>query len=213
MSDESILTRLFPKEVTKGERAKLRIINATVEAIGKEGAHQITFDSIGKRLGIEKAQVRYHFPDKEILLFKTVETVLYIGQETFMQHLTCAKPGIPQVIAIIDGLFDWFHRYPLHRSVYLYFFYQASRDSKYRALHDQMLNAGFARMLACLQNIPPGKQAMSANERNRKMAVLSQSLWANSLGFLIYSASSGHSSLNKFHAQAIASASPLMRGL
>src|SRR4051812_39489913 len=94
---EQISRRLFPAKTPKGDRTKLRMIEATIQTIAEEGIDRVTFESVGKRLGFKPAQVRYHFLEKDDLIDKAINFVLIHHHNAIIKQLEKAEGRVKQV--------------------------------------------------------------------------------------------------------------------
>jgi betaine-aldehyde dehydrogenase len=142
---ESNYRGLFGAELSKGERRKREIIEATIDSIARDGLHRTTFDSIGRRLGVHRAQVAYHFPDLDALILTTLQFVSSISQGMAGERVAAAATPELKLEAYIRAPFEWLTQYPRHASTRVALYQLAVTDKAYRAFHTETRVAGAKR--------------------------------------------------------------------
>ncbi len=178
---DAAYAQLFPPKAGRGEKTKLRIVRAAIACLAKEGVENLTFESVGKRIGINRTQVKYHFKEKDDLVDKTIEYVIATAQLVVVERLSKAKQWKAQINAIVDGFFDWVENNPDQGSVLFLLYYSATFHPRRREFHSKMTEMGFNRTFAVLQS---AQKEMGWNQSQVKS--LSLSVWALIDGFMLY---------------------------
>lgn len=141
---------------------KLRVLEAVVSIIAKEGVDELTFERIGKSAGMARSHVVYYFPNRETLVLAAMQFAALSAQKAITQRLA-ENEGVDfetLLSAYVDAHFDWIAQHPEHASVYFLVYYEASFKKAARAVHTGVRDAGRRRIAAILKT---GKR-LSANE-------------------------------------------------
>ena len=104
--ETSIYARLFPPKNRRGRDTKIKLVEATIEAISELGIENLTYDTVGKKLNTTPAQVKYHFMAKETLIERAIEYVLITYQETALKRLDKSASARDKILSLADGTFD-----------------------------------------------------------------------------------------------------------
>jgi AcrR family transcriptional regulator len=140
------ILELFPTKVTKGDLKKAEIINATIDCIATIGWENTSYDAIGKNLGIGRAHVAYYFKDKDELFLMAFKFVSATAQEETRQEIDKAKNFTDKYLASAKGALNWLKKHPKQVSVVMAFYYLASINKKFRAIHAAIRKAGHKRL-------------------------------------------------------------------
>lgn len=167
-STNPVLFKLFGDKLGKGDRRKKEIVEAAIECIGTVGVANTSYESIGKRLGIGRAHVAYHFPDFEKLMEMVIQYRTDTAQSIVVDLVEAAQTWQDAVRAYVDGPFFWIERHPNQASVLMLLYYYGSYEPKYRTLHTQIRKTGLARIEAILT--PVIRKRFSSPTRYRKEA-------------------------------------------
>lgn len=178
---DATYAQLFPPKPGRGEQTKLRIVRAAIECLAKDGIEKLTFESVGKRIGINRAQVKYHFAEKEELIDKAIDYVIATAQKIVIERLAKSNHWKSQIKAIVDGFFDWVEKYPDQGSVLFLLYYSATFNSKRREFHTKMTEMGFNRTYSVLLG---AQKEMGWDTGEVKS--LSLSVWALTDGLMLY---------------------------
>lgn len=195
--EQSIRAELYPGVLRKGNQTKFKIIQVAVEQIAREGIENLTFESVGKPLNMERAQIRYHFREKEELVDRAIEFVIASGQRFVIQRLQKARGWKNQIFAVFDAFFDWVDELPSHGTVLLYLFYSASREERRRALHNKLAEVAFTRIESLLR-----QSEDFASLSKPRLAALARSIWAVADGTMMqYMTTGPHESSEGYRRQ------------
>lgn len=207
INEKTIRAQLFPGKQRRGDNTKVRILKAGVESIAQHGIDNLTFEAVGTLVGMNRAQIRYHFREKEELVDRAIVYAIATAQQIVVSKLEKARDWKSQIHAIVHGFFDWVEHYPTHGSILLLLYYSASFNPKRKEFHTRMTGMGFNRTLAILKGVQK-KKGWSESE----IANLSLTIWAITDGMMIYHLSTdSRSDPQYFRKQAIMAVSNLLK--
>jgi AcrR family transcriptional regulator len=139
------------------DEKKRQIIEATIHLVAKNGIGFITFDHLGQELGTTKANIKYHFADKDELIFTATRLVVINAQMITAQLVEKALEPEDKLMAMIDGAYTWFQNYPEHVIVWLLFMYYAQIHPPYSKFYTETRSVGQGRMQLLLRALPHTK--------------------------------------------------------
>jgi len=152
---DDIHSRLFSYKPGRGDTTRLKIVEAAISCMANEGLEDITFDLLGEKVGIGKANVRYHFANKKDVFLAAIKLIVMTAQDITIALVKKASTPHAQIGAVIDGAFAWLQAFPAHGKVWLLFMHLATRNSEYLKLHHEARHAGASRLAALLRNLNP----------------------------------------------------------
>lgn len=132
------------RNLKKGDRKKLEIIEAAIECLAEEGIENTTFEAIAKRIETRRAHVAYHFKDKNMIFEAAINYILVTYAQTLQEFVQKAEQkitkGTPQnlIEEYIKGAFYWSKKNPEHVSVFLLFYYLTTFQKSYRDLNTKI---------------------------------------------------------------------------
>lgn len=156
--NDQVLARLFPATTQRGDRTKINMVEAGIDVLAELGLEGLTFDSIGHRVGMNRAQVRYHFPSTEGITAKCIELTLSLMQEFVLGEMEKANGWREQLEALGASLLDWCQKYPRYAKVLLLFYTVSTRDEKYGDLLKALAKVSRERMRALLGELARERQ-------------------------------------------------------
>jgi AcrR family transcriptional regulator len=95
--------------------------------------------------------IAYYFPDREALVEGAVRLAVETGQSYTIAHLQKAKSTEEGLAAIVHGAFDWLEANPRYFSMMMLFYFLASYDERYLALHTELRAEGEKRIASLLE--------------------------------------------------------------
>ncbi len=149
---KSIFFQLFPTVPSKGESRKYDIIEAAIDCFVSEGITQTTLEAIGKRLGIRRSHVAYHFPTLTAVIEQALQYVASTAQHMTVEKLRRAQTWEEQVDAYVSAPFDWCKQFPSHTEFMMLFFHLSTGDRAFKMIHDKVRAAGRERILLILKS-------------------------------------------------------------
>jgi TetR/AcrR family transcriptional regulator, repressor of fatR-cypB operon len=147
------LVRLFANEAAKADLRRAAIIQVAIRIISEEGLERLSFDRIGKSVGIAKSHVVYYFDQKEAILAKCVEYSTIVGQSFVVPALSAAAPGARRLRAYIEGNFEWIKTHPEQAKVFILFIANCSRSPELAELYRQIRETSILRIKAILEEM------------------------------------------------------------
>jgi len=130
---------------------KVTILQAVIELLATKGVDELTFDRIGKKVGMARSHVVYYFPNREALLEDTMRFVALTAQERVAAHLEDEKDWRKLLSRYVEANFDWVNNNRHHGTVFLLMYYEATFKKTFRSLHSDVRAAGVARIEGILK--------------------------------------------------------------
>lgn len=133
---------------SKGEQTKSKIVSACLQVLGEVGYGQLTFESVGQKIGLMRAQVAYHFPDKDELVARTIAVVFAKGGKVIEDKLNNAVVD-PQahLKAYIEGNIEYIYDHTYHTaSITTLALHLATLHDRYRLLAEEVKMAGLRKV-------------------------------------------------------------------
>lgn len=149
-ANEAIYARIFPGRLSKGDQTKIAILRSAIDIIANEGIETLTFESVGKPLGMNRAQVRYHFSQKQEIVDKAIELMLATLQEDIVTKMKTVKNWKDRLDLTVDAVFDLAENRPEQAAVLAYLYYSGTSNKKHRELLGRMETMGQERLEAVL---------------------------------------------------------------
>jgi AcrR family transcriptional regulator len=159
-----LFLELFPIALGKGERTKMRILEATIENIAESGIASTGFESVGQRVGLARRNVAYHFPRVEEMILAAIQLTIMNGQKLIVERLKTSKTWKSRLQMYFKGMFEWIELYPTHGRVFVAFHHLASVDPKFKEEFLEITGAGMARVQTILKESPASAHSDEAAE-------------------------------------------------
>lgn len=141
------------------DEKKQRIVEAVVCLIAERGVEAVTFEEIGRRLGTTKANIKYHFANKDDLIFTAGRLVVSNAQTITAAAVEEAATPEMKLKAMIDGAYEWYANFPDHVRVWIFFVYYAHVREAYAQFYRDTRAAGQRRLQLILQALPRSPQS------------------------------------------------------
>lgn len=158
---QQILQSLLPPKPALGGDKKLRILEATISIMASEGIEKVTFESVGFKLGTTKANIRYHFKNKDDLIFMSIKLMVMTAQQITKELVETSITASERVDAIINGAYQHLKDYPDHVRVFMMYFYYSSFQAEYSQYFINNRLIGQDRLKLILADLP------SKNKRSK----------------------------------------------
>ncbi len=186
-SPSPLVFQVFHTQHGKTEERKIRIMEAVIDLLATEGFDNTTFESIGKRVKMQRTHVNYYFSSRIELVKTAIRYAVALGQQITISHVQKASTWREQLTAVIEGPFEWVTRYPKHTAVMALFYQLCSYDGEFRALQNVIRAGGEDRLAACFQ-VP-----IESGKLNKKQARdLARTIQALMTGALVNSFASDY---------------------
>jgi AcrR family transcriptional regulator len=147
------LVRLFANETAKADLRRAAIIQVAIRIISEEGLERLSFDRIGKAVGIAKSHVVYYFDQKEAILAKCIEYSTIVGQSFVVPAVSAASAGARRLEAYVEGNFEWIKTHPEQAKVFILFIANCSRSPELAELYQQIRETSNSRIAAILEEM------------------------------------------------------------
>ena len=110
MENPALFRQVLPYKMRKGDLRKVEIIESAIKCIGSIGVENLTFEAVGKKTGIGKSHVLYHFPNLDELVCSAIQYVYAVGQGVVSEFIGLEKNKKNLLKAYIEGTFHWLKR-------------------------------------------------------------------------------------------------------
>ncbi|MBK7961926.1 MAG: TetR/AcrR family transcriptional regulator [Bdellovibrionales bacterium] len=153
-NSDDLFQLVLPPSGTKSDAKKRLILEATIEILANQGIEEITFESLGDKLQTTKANIRYHFHDKDELIFLAVKFMAFTAQSVTATMVKNAQKPQDKLNGVILGAYRHLKTNPSHVRAFMMYFYYASIFSNYRELFTQSRMIGQLRLSKILHDLP-----------------------------------------------------------
>ncbi|MFZ4715627.1 MAG: TetR/AcrR family transcriptional regulator [Bacteriovoracaceae bacterium] len=171
---DPVYFQLFPTKISKGDRRRFKIIESVIEIIGTKGVKEITFDAIGKKVGLPRSNIAYHFPNIDELIISSIRYVVSYGQAITVEYVKKATSPIEQILFMGAATIDWLmFKKKDHAPTMLLFYYYGSFDSGFQEFVLQTRRVGADRISAILGSIKGSSELPSRDLHMRSIKIQS----------------------------------------
>lgn len=172
-SHDPLLLTLLDVQPRKGDLKKIEIIKAAVACIAELGIEHTTFESIGKRIGMLRAHVAYHFNGKQEIIDRAIDYVVANAQQITVEKIKKATNAQQQLSAVVEAAFDWAFEFPEQADVLMLNFYYCRIFGGHLAKHSQMRSMGRERLKKVLAALLPDLKPTGPELEERALVVQS----------------------------------------
>lgn len=151
---EAIWKGVLSRSTATADEKKLKIIEATILLMAREGINAVTFEAVGHRLKTTKANIKYHFQDKDQLIFTAIRMIVLNAQAITGRQVEAVNSPEEKLTAVIDGAYQWFEHFPEHVGVWFLFVYYAYVHEDYAKFYLETRLIGQQRMQLLLRALP-----------------------------------------------------------
>ncbi len=169
----------FPQAQTKGDRTRLRIVEAALSVLAHHGGTCLTFEAVGAAAKMNRAQVRYHFPELAALVRDAMKLVAHRSQEYTVRKIRAAKTPREALECYLEAAFDSSVAIAEQIPLILYFQERALHEPEFRNLYAKVSTAGNERLAALLATV-----AGPLAEKGADLALLASSIRGLLMGLL-----------------------------
>jgi AcrR family transcriptional regulator len=146
------LPELLDARPSKSNRARVRILDATIACFGSAGLEAVTYDAVARQAGLSRSLVMRYFPSYEVLFEKTMVYVRGFFQAYAVRAIQAAGPrSRDQLEAYLRSMFAYVREHRAHMVTWLHFFYVAGSRRKWRNLNTQLAELGHQRIQAMIE--------------------------------------------------------------
>lgn len=167
--DEALYRRILDLQPTKGDRKRMMLLEALIDALAEDGWENVSFETLGRRVDMQKGHVAYYFPTREDMIHLAVRYAFAVGQEMTIVRVAGDARWEDRMRGWVEAPFDWLVKYPKHSAVVRLLFYLASYDDRFRQLNTQIRSMGVERASWLLEEkfrgrLGPAKRRTLAKE-------------------------------------------------
>jgi AcrR family transcriptional regulator len=158
----------------KGDLRKVEIIKSAIDCLATLGVEQTTFEEIGRKIGIRKSHVAYHFPNMDDLIETAIRYVLANVQNYVVAHVK-NETGWRRALEVqARCTIGWPRVFPNDARVYLFFCYRCSYNARLRELNREFREVGIRRIVGLLE--PVAKKSKVGADRLQDVARRAQEI-------------------------------------
>lgn len=155
----ALFKQLYKPTLSKGDQKRAEIAQVAYDLVDRLGVEHLTFDAIGKELGLKSAHIVYYFKDKRELLVAVFKILVLRAQELYVEALKGRAGKEDALKAYVSAVFQGLIKQRNSRvNVSLLFFY-ASQDEECRQIYLEAKRSGVERIIAMLEGYPKFKSA------------------------------------------------------
>lgn len=140
--DEKIYRQILDLKASKGDRKRIELLDGLIEAIACDGWENVSFETLGRRLGMRKGHVTYYFASRETMLELAIRYAVAVGQALTVERIQSGKTWSGRLRGWVEGPFVWIEKHPAHSAVMRLLYYLCSYSAPYRALHTEIRRMG-----------------------------------------------------------------------
>lgn len=133
--------------MTKGEKTRLKILEAASRCISKIGVEKTSITNIALEAELKRPLIAYHFPKKDRIFLEVVKSIIVnLSIELDELQSQKAKDGRQGIIEILTLYIDFFQNNSHYFHCFLHFFYMASIKNEYRDLNTKIKTIALSRI-------------------------------------------------------------------
>ncbi len=149
---KTILADILPPQLSKSDRRRLAILEATIETYSNIKIDYISYEDIARKGKMNRPLIQHYFPNKKKLFELSIKLVRAQFQELAVQAIRKHSSPRDQIQAYIASTFDWIVLLPEHGRIWLLYFYFCHGDAKLRQKHQELTEMGSQRLQLMLSN-------------------------------------------------------------
>jgi len=146
---------LFQRALSKGDLRKIQILEEAIRQLTSQGIENVSLESISKRIGLKRAHVAHYFPSIGTIVDAAVRLITMKAQRITVEGISSVSTSLEIVRTVVDGAFRWADQYPDHARLMALFYYYATWNKKYRALHTKIRIVGAERLSVAIKSHRP----------------------------------------------------------
>src|SRR3954464_5821671 len=110
--DDPVFFRLFAPNARKSDLKRAAIVRAAIDCIATVGIEGLSLDALGKRIGLHRSHIAYYYKEKREIIEAAIRVITSTAQEMTLDRVKQATKPKDQLIAVVDGAYDWARAYP-----------------------------------------------------------------------------------------------------
>jgi len=156
---EPLYFQLFDFTANKGDRRRLEILQAAFDCIAAEGVEHMTFEAVGKQIGVKPSHIAYYFPDKSTIVEGVFKLLIASAQKSYVEALKRERSPKRQLQSYVEVSFDMVKINSSFPAIFTLLFYFSTREEKYRDLYRTVLQTATQRVASILRPFYQSKPA------------------------------------------------------
>lgn len=160
----ALASSLLESGVTRSDFRKAQILESVINIASQEGFEAVSFDRIGKDLGLQKSNVAYYFLSKEDMIqnsmhFSTTRIFTFSAES-----LAKANSAEEELRAYLDAHFRWIKLHFNHACFLLYIYLRSPVDDFARNFTKKSSVNGREKITQILQKIAKNHDQLKTHE-------------------------------------------------
>ena len=146
-----ILKDYLNLSLSKGDRTKLQILEATIKVLSKINSDNVSYESISKESELSRPLIKHYYPDKSELLVLSFKYIRANLQKLAVNSLSTEDSAKKILENYIEAVFKWPTKHPSHVRTWLFYYYLCSSDLKLRREHTKLTEMGKNRIIEIIK--------------------------------------------------------------
>jgi AcrR family transcriptional regulator len=160
----ALASSLLGSGVTRSDFRKAQILESVINIASQEGFEAISFDRIGKELGLQKSNVAYYFLSKEDMIQKSMHFSTTKIFTFSAEGLAKADSAEAELRAYLDAHFRWIKLHFNHACFLLYIYLRSPVDEFARNFTNTSRVNGRQKITQILQKIAKNHDQLKKHE-------------------------------------------------
>ena len=180
------------KDLRKGDKKKLEIVNAAIECISTIGYENITYEALAQKLDTRRAHIAYYFKNKEDIFKACIQFINHTYKEILDEHLAQVNTSLnsnEHIMKYAESPFIWGEKYPDYLSTMVLFYYLCTFNKDYFEVNTQIKESGQKRIVSLLKN------KLNCKSPDSEINFFAKNMQSLISGAMIDAIASGHISL------------------
>ena len=144
----------FPPKISKGDKTKLDIVEATIRMVASEGLAATCFESLARRMKLSRPHLTYHFRSFDELLEAALRFVSNVNQERAISLLEGEQNPRKRLQLMIRASFAWARERPDHLRFRVSCMDAFSHSRRFKAIHTEIVEMSYTWFETSLSEIP-----------------------------------------------------------
>ncbi len=138
--------------LSKGEKSRHRIIEATISSISKYGFEEASISIIAKIAKVNKGLIVHYFKSRDELVMEAINYVAILGAQVTETLIKNTEEAVDPIEKYLYATFEWMTNYPEHAHLIILLFPRASYDVKSRNRAQKLYQTSWDRIEKMLQD-------------------------------------------------------------
>lgn len=148
---KTIYSELFSPEMTKGDKTKANILEATIEVVNRKGYSDTRFQDVAAECGHTRTLVNHYFPTKSDL-FTTLAKYIRLNYQQYVLSQLENCPPEEFLRRYVRAALWWTLDCPKESKIWLLVFHLATFDDTFKGLNTDLVKMGFERICRLLKD-------------------------------------------------------------